>query len=149
MTAVASSPHTLLDSLLSEDAFYPTEPRTLVELGVSAVLIESLACKLLLQLGTCSGREAAKRLCLPFPLLDEILSQLRVRQLVVHTGQAQLNDYIYRLTELGIDRARAASAACSYVGPVPVPLDDYILSVEAQSIRSEAVRREDLIEGFR
>src|SRR5690606_9762367 len=105
MTAVASSPHTLLDSLLSEDAFYPTEPRTLAELGVSAVLIESLACKLLLHLGTCSGREAAKRLCLPFPLLDEILSQLRVRQLVVHTGQAQLNDYIYRLTELGIDRA--------------------------------------------
>jgi predicted ATPase with chaperone activity len=149
MTAVASNSHSLLDSLLSEDAFYPAEPRTLAEVGVSPVLIESLACKLLLQLGTCSGREAAKKLCLPFPLLDEILSQLRVRQLVVHTGQAQLSDYIYRLTELGVDRARAASEACSYVGPVPVPLDDYILSVEAQSIRSEAVRRDDLIDGFR
>src|SRR5690606_27728757 len=95
------------------------------------------------------GREIAKRLCLPFPLLDEILAQLRVRQIVVHTGQGQLNDYIYRLTDSGADRARLAAEQCSYVGPVPVPLDDYILSVEAQSIRSEAVRREDLIEGFR
>ncbi len=148
-TSLAANPHSLLDSLLSEDAYYPVEPRSLNEVGVSAVLIESLACKYLLQVGTASGREVARKLCLPFPLLEEMLTQLRVRQLVVHTGQGQLNDYVYRLTELGTERARAAAAACAYVGPVPVPLVDYILSVEAQSIRSEAVRREDLIGAFR
>ena len=34
--------------------------------------------------------------------------------------------------------------ACAYVGPVPVPLDDYMMSVEAQTIRAEAARREQL-----
>src|SRR5690606_17116446 len=147
-TSLAPNPHSLLDSLLSDDAYYPAEPRSLSEVGVSVVLIESLACKFLLQMGTASGREIARKLCLPFPLLEEVLTQLRVRQLVVHTGQGQLNDYVYRLTEQGAERARAAAAACAYVGPVPAPLVDYIVSVEAQSIRSEAVRREDLIEAF-
>src|SRR5690606_3881499 len=139
----------LLDSLLSDDAYYPAEPRTLNEVGVSPVLIESIACKFLLQIGTATGREIARKLCLPFPLLEEILSQLRVRQVVVHTGQGQLNGYACRWSDVGIDRARAAAVACAYVGPIPVPLDVYILSVEAQSIRSEVVRREDLIEAFR
>jgi predicted ATPase with chaperone activity len=39
--------------------------------------------------------------------------------------------------------------ACSYVGPVPVPLDDYVMSVEAQTIRAEAARREQLTAAFR
>ena len=148
-SSLATAAPSLLDSLLSDDAYYPAEPRSLREVGVDSVLIESIACKLLLQVGTATGREISRRLCLPFPLLEDILAQLRVRQLIVHTGQGQLNDYVYRLTDIGADRARAAAAACASVGPIPVPLDDYILSVEAQSIRSEAIRREDLVEAFR
>ena len=32
---------------------------------------------------------------------------------------------------------------------MPVPLDDYVISVEAQSIRAEAVRKEQLTAAFR
>jgi predicted ATPase with chaperone activity len=68
---------------------------------------------------------------------------------LVHQGQAQVNDYIYALTEQGVARARSAMQACSYVGPVPVPLDEYVTSVEAQSIRAEPARREQLLAAFR
>jgi hypothetical protein len=38
--------------------------------------------------------------------------------------------------------------ACAYSGPAPVPLMDYVLSVEAQSIRAESPKKEDLRAAF-
>jgi hypothetical protein len=139
----------LLASLLTEEVFHPPEPQSLDETGISPVVIETLICKYLLQVGSTSGRDIAKRLCLPFVILEDLLLALRSRQVLVHQGQAALNDYCYALTEQGVSRARAAMQACSYVGPVPVLLDDYVMSVEAQTIRAEAARREQLIAAFR
>lgn len=138
----------LLEALLGGDSFRPAEPQTIEQTGLSPVVIESLILKFLMQVGSASGREIAGRLCLPFRLLEELLLGLRGRQLLVHKGQSQLSDYLYALTDVGSDRARVAAAACSYVGPAPVPLEDYILSVEAQTIRAEAVRRRDVEEAF-
>lgn len=69
--------------------------------------------------------------------------------MLVHQGQAALNDYCYALTEQGAGRARSAMQACAYVGPVPVPLEEYNVSVDAQTIRAEPARREQLIAAFR
>jgi len=121
---------------------------SLEETGVSPVLIETLVMKLLLQVGSCSGRDIAKSVCLPFAILEDLLLALRSRQMLVHKGSAQLGDYFYTLTDHGVDRARVATQACAYVGPVPVPLDDYILSVEAQAISAEAAQRDQLEEAF-
>ena len=139
----------LLASLLTDDVFRPAEPRSLDETGVSPVIIETLICKYLLQVGSTSGRDIAQRLCLPFGILEDVLLALRARQMLVHQGQAAFNDYCYALTEQGISRARGAMKACAYVGPVPVPLDDYVMSVEAQTIRAEPARREQLAAAFR
>jgi hypothetical protein len=139
----------LLASLLPDDVFHPAEPQSLDETGVSPIIIESLICKYLLQVGSTSGRDIAQRLCLPFGILEDVLLALRSRQVLVHQGQAALNDYCYALTEQGAARARAAMQACGYVGPVPVPLDDYVNSVEAQTIRAEAAGREQLAAAFR
>ena len=139
----------LLESLLTDDVFRPPEPRSLDETGVSPIIIETLVCKYLLQVGSTSGRDIAQRLCLPFGILEDVLLALRARQVLVHQGQAALNDYCYALTEQGLSRARAAMQACAYVGPVPVPLDDYVMSVEAQTIRAETVRCEQLRAAFR
>ncbi|MBA4105388.1 MAG: AAA family ATPase [Pirellula sp.] len=138
----------LLEALLGGDAFRPAEPQTIEETGLSPVAVESLILKFLLQVGSASGREIAGRICLPFRLLEDLLLGLRGRQMLVHKGQLQLSDYVYALTDVGGDRARVAASACNYVGPAPVPLDDYIMSVEAQTIRAEAVRRRDVEDAF-
>jgi hypothetical protein len=139
----------LLASLLSDDVFHPAEPQSLDQVGISPILIETLICKYLLQIGSTSGRDIAQKLCLPFGILEDVLLALRSRQVLVHQGQATLNDYCYALTEQGMSRARAAMQACAYVGPVPVPLDDYVMSVEAQTIRAEAPKREQLAAAVR
>lgn len=138
-----------LSSLLNDDVFRPVEPSSLSETGVSPVLIETLIYKYLLQVGSAMGREVAKRLCLPFGILEDTLLDLRSRQMLVHKGQAPLGDYYYALTEQGANRGRAAMKSCAYVGPVPIPLDEYTLSVEAQTIRAEAVQRSQLEAAFR
>ena len=148
MTGTESPHGTNSLSLLAEDSFAPPEPRSIDEVGISAVLIETLVCNYLSQVGSGTGRMIAERLCLPFGILESVLYSLRSRQIVVHGGHAALNDYYYALTKQGAELASMTLSACNYVGPVPVPLEDYVVSVEAQSIRAEAPKRRQLEKAF-
>ena len=147
-TAVQDVSQNVLAALLSDDSFWPAAPRSLEETGVPISLIESLVMKHLAVVGTASGRAIAKHLCLPFGVLENLFQSLRARQILVHTGSAPVNDYCYMLTEQGRERAQAALALCAYAGPVPVPLVDYVLSVEAQTIRAEKPKRHQLEKAF-
>jgi predicted ATPase with chaperone activity len=138
----------LLAALLSEESFLPAAPRTLEETGVSISLIESLVVKYLSLVGSCSGRAIAKNVCLPFGILEGLFVELRTRQLMVHSGSAPVNDYYYSLTEQGRERAQAMLSVCGYTGAAPVPLTDYVLSVDAQTIRAEAPKRSQLEKAF-
>jgi predicted ATPase with chaperone activity len=138
----------LLAELMSDEVFRPAEPQSIEETGLSTTMIEDLICKHILAVGSISGREIADRLCLPFAILDGIFRSLRGRQIIVHTGAAQLGDYNFALTEQGRTRAQALVVACGYTGPAPVALSEYLLSVEAQTIRAESPRREQLEQAF-
>lgn len=138
----------LLASLLSDESFWPAEPRSLEETGLSESLIESLLCKFLMVTGTSSGRNIAEALCLPFGVIESLVGTLRARQIVVHAGAAPFNDYYYTLTRQGREYTQGYLDACAYVGPAPVPLMDYVISVEAQSISAEAPRSEQLAHAF-
>jgi predicted ATPase with chaperone activity len=147
-TTADDTRESLLASLLTDDAFRPSEPRSLEEAGLPTSLVESLICKHLGVVGVATGRAIADRLCLPFGLLEGVYHDLRTRQIMVHTGSAPLSDYTYSLTEQGRNRAQAYLEACGYSGAAPVPLADYVLSVQAQTIRAEAPRRTQLAEAF-
>jgi predicted ATPase with chaperone activity len=134
----------LLQTFLADDRFWPSEPQTLEDTGLSHSVVESLVCKLLAVSGTASGRAIAEQICLPFRVLEDVYATLRTRQVLVHSGAAPFNDYYYMLTEMGQQRAQAYQKACAYVGPAPVPLLDYVISVEAQCISTESPSDEDL-----
>jgi len=138
----------LLASILSDEVFQPASPRSLEETGLTVSHVESLVCKHLSLVGTISGREIANRVRLPFGILEGLFQGLRTRQMIVHTGSAPVNDYYYTLTQQGRDHAQAALKACAYAGPAPVTLIDYVLSVEAQTIRAEAPKRDQLEKAF-
>lgn len=138
----------LLATILSDESFRPNEPTKLSETGLPISLIESLICKRLLLTDRRSGRQLAEDLCLPFNLIETVYQNLRSRQIIVHRGSAPLNDYLYTLTESGRERAAQDMATCSYVGPAPVPLMDYVLSAEAQTIRAECPREDQMLEAF-
>ncbi len=148
LTNTMESPGQVLAAILSDESFRPSPPRCLEDTGVPPSLLESLVIKHLAIVGANSGRAIAKHTCLPFGVLEGLYQSLRSRQWIVHRSSAPLNDYVYVLTEEGRKQARIASAACAYAGPAPVPLGEYVLSVEAQTIRAEAPKREQLRKAF-
>jgi predicted ATPase with chaperone activity len=139
----------VLESLLSGTNFCPTEPASIEETGLGDEVIERLVCKYLAVFGTTNGRTIADQVCLPFRALEPLLATLRTNQIVVYAGSAPFNDYYYSLTTEGRKRAMGFLDACSYVGPAPVPLTDYVISVEAQSITAESPGPERLAAAVR
>ena len=143
-----SSTSSFLEAIFSEETFLPAEPHSIEETGLSASLIESLICKYVHVVGMASGRRISDEICLPFGILESLFRSLRQRQILVHSSAAQMNDYNYTLTDQGRQYAAKMMEACAYVGPAPVPLDDYIVSVDAQTIRAESPKQQDLRKAF-
>lgn len=135
---------TSLPAVLNEDAFWPFEPKKFEECGISEMALESLLLQTFLSVGTSTGRGMSDRVKLPYRIIEHQLAQLRVRQLIVHARPAPLNDFYYSLTENGQKRALTYQKSSSYTGPAPVPLMDYILSVEAQVSNFEPITKSEL-----
>ncbi len=147
-TASLDNAESLISVLGLDESFQPQEPTTAKDTGLSESLIEDLILKFLAGIGSESGRAISDNLCLPLAILEDRFVALRQRQELAPSGSAMLGDHIYRLTEVGRDRAHRALRECAYVGPAPVPLDDYISSVHAQTISSERPRKRQLEKAF-
>lgn len=128
--------------------YLPAEPESFQEAGVTEGQVEALLLKLLLALGTASGREATDHVKLPFNLIGALLTRMKSDQLVVYVSDAPMNDYVYALTEFGRERARRYLAECTYFGAAPVSLDQYLGSVSAQSLTTQSTTVEDLRRAF-
>ncbi len=152
MTALATDTQSfepsLLGSLLSDDSFWPVEPQSLAETGLSEQFIESLTLKTVNMSGTISGRNVAENIGLPFRIIEPLLDLLRTRKLIAHVRPAPFNDYYYSLTEQGQRQTQILLTHSSYVGPAPVPLQDYSLSVEAQAAGLDPIDRDQLSEAL-
>jgi predicted ATPase with chaperone activity len=150
MTATATLENTgsLISALGLDDSFQPQEPGTIKDTGLSEAMVEDLVLKFLSGIGSESGRVIADSVCLPMAILEDRFVAMRQRQEIAPSGSAMLGDHIYRLTDVGRDRAHRALRECAYVGPAPVPLDDYISSVGAQTIASERPRKPQLVKAF-
>lgn len=138
----------LLSELRLDDGFHPEEPRALEETGLTGSAVEDLVLKVVQNAGSMSGRGIADHLCLPLAILEDRFAALRSRQFISPTGSAMLGDYIYQVTDQGRERARVAFRECAYAGPTPVPLEDYVDSVQAQTIRAEKPKRPQLENAF-
>lgn len=123
-------------------------PTSVEELGLSETLIEGLILKTLANKGTLHGRGIADRLGVGFRLIESLLEHCKGRNLVVHVRAAAFNDYYYGLTEAGQKKAVSLFHQCAYVGPAPVPLEDYVLSVEAQAAGLEPVGQKDVLQSL-
>jgi predicted ATPase with chaperone activity len=138
----------LLSAMKLEAGFHPQELRCENDSGLSATLIEELILKYLSGVGSASGRSIADHVCMPLVVLEDRYTAMRTRQEISPVSSGMLGDYVYRLSDLGRERAQRAIRECAYAGPAPVPLEDYVNSVRAQNIRSEKPRRKQLEAAF-
>ena len=123
----------LLAALLAGENFWPSDPASLHELGLNEPFIEGLICRLLRSAGNQTGRKIASAVCIPFRMIEGLMERLKSKRMVLHCGSASLNDYIFGLTDEGRRRAETSHSECAYTGPAPIPLNDYVISVEAQA----------------
>jgi predicted ATPase with chaperone activity len=94
------------------------------------------------------GRGIADHLGVAFGAIEPLLSRLKVDQFVVYRSTAPMGDYVYQLTEKGIAAAQRSLNQGSYFGTVPVPFDDYLKAVQAQSINRHRPTMDDILNVF-
>jgi len=128
--------------------FFPCEPQSLQESGLTFAEVEGLVLKYLLNCGTAAGRHTASQIKLPFGLIAPIMQKLKTQLLVTYRDTAPMSDYLYELTETGLMRARQRSERCTFFGAAPVVLSEYAASVWMQSIEKSKPRSADLKRAF-
>ncbi len=128
--------------------YTPRSPETIAESGLSEDEIERLVLKYLLNVGSASGRSVGAQIKLPFTIVDPIVRKLRKVQYLTFSGAAEAGDYHYQITETG--RAAAAKLAheCTYFGAAPVPLEQYLEAMSAQSIAGQVATEASLKAAF-
>lgn len=131
-----------------ETGFYPRKPSTIEESGLSVDFVERLLCRFLLSHGAESGRRIGRELGLPFRIIEPLLANLKNEMQLTYKKTAGVGDYEYVLTESGTERARRDMQTCTYAETAPVPLDDYIASVAAQSLTLHQIRPKHLEAAF-
>jgi predicted ATPase with chaperone activity len=133
---IRHSRSSLLDLDMSGSPEAPPSPENLREAGLSMALLTDLILKSLYQRGMMLGLDLAKFLCLPFKIVEEGIRFLKDEKCIEVSGGEIIGRVSYKfvLTDLGRTRAHDAMQQCAYVGPAPVPLEDYIEQTYRQTV---------------
>lgn len=127
----------------------PPAPRTLADTGLHPDALLQLVVKTLYG-GEATGTQLADRLALPYSVFENLVDHVRAEKLVEVRGTNGTGTagYRYALTDLGRERARQFQDVSQYVGPAPVPLDQYVAAMRKMSEGRPPVDRARVIEGF-
>jgi predicted ATPase with chaperone activity len=136
VSPVLARPAAALDWETTDLPEAPGAPETLKEAGLTLSFLNDMILRSLLVRGSMIGLDLARLLCLPFKVIEESLRFLKDEKCIEVTSGDLIGHVAYRfaLTELGRNRARDAMKQCSYVGPAPVPLEDYVEQAYRQAV---------------
>jgi predicted ATPase with chaperone activity len=128
----------------------PSAPESLKEAGLSAGFLSDMILRTLYTSGALVGLDLARQLCLPFKVVEEPLRFLKDEKCLEVTGGDLIGRISYRfnLTEVGRRRAQEAMKQCAYVGPAPVPLEDYVEQTYRQAVTGITCTPETLRASF-
>ncbi len=129
--------------------FLPIPPKTLEQTGLNQIFVEDLICKILLSRGSLSGREIATTIGLPLSIFSDLLYDLKQRLILAYQSTSGVSDFDYILTETGRQKALLAREQSNYIGTAPVQFNEYMVSIEKQSIRNEQPGPEQLKGAFK
>jgi hypothetical protein len=112
-------------------------PNSLAETGLSESFLGDLIVKHLLDGGVLTLADLTQRLALSGAIVEKIMAFLRkearieIRGIVADGSASNLR---YALTERGRESAQDALLRSGYIGPAPVPLQEYVRVARAQTV---------------
>lgn len=132
--------------------FFPPQPRSLAETGLSQTMGEELVLKALFFAGELRGADISQRIKLPQLIVDELIEGLRKQKFIDLKGGAGLgvgkSTMIYTLTTFATDVLRQILDRNRYNGPAPVRMEDYFEAVSAQTVRGMRITKAKLQANF-
>ena len=128
--------------------FYPKNPRSLDELGLSGAQLEAAVLKALFFKGEMRGIDLARHLKLPLQLVESVVDSIRRQRYIDLRGGSATGfghaNMIYALTSHAAEAVSRVLDHDRYDGPAPVPYKQWVAAVRAQTIRGVKVTRKML-----
>lgn len=126
----------------------PPEAKSLKDTGLKMGLLADIALKYLYYAGSAQGVELATEICLPWAgVIEHVIDFVATEKLVDLRGGKGFGrasvDFV--LTEKGREYAKDALDRTTYIGPAPVPIDQYNAVIAAQTRESPVVSKSDLV----
>ncbi|WP_404362085.1 ATPase [Corallococcus coralloides] len=132
--------------------FWPAQPKTLQEAGLTTTFVEELVLKAIFFAGEMRGMDVATRLQLPTALVDEVIEGLRRQKYIdIRGGGASgvgRSTMIYQLTTFVTDVLRQILDRNRYNGPAPVPFNEWVAAVKQQTVRGNRITRQRMQDKF-
>ncbi len=125
----------------------PPAPKGVQGMLLPMAMMRDILIKTMFRMNLDMVSDISKVICLPIPVVQELVDMARGQLLLEATGTLNANsgnEMGYQLTDAGKARALDALAQSEYFGAMPVPLDIYREQVKRQSIRNITVTRDRL-----
>jgi hypothetical protein len=134
----SAPPHDLGDDpegpqmVLVGDGNAPAAPLDLGDTGVDPDVLSDLALRAAYAVSQFNTEWAARQLCLPQPVVGELLERLSEDHLLDVLGSAGPFGFRYAISSRGRERAGRLLELTTYAGPAPVSLTAYSAMLDAQ-----------------
>lgn len=125
----------------------PAQPKTIEDTGLKLGLLSDLALKYFYYSGTATGAQVAEQLRLPWTdVVEHVVDFVATEKLVDLRGGKGFGrvSVDFQLTEKGREYARDALQRTTYVGPAPVPIEQYNTLIHQQTRENPVVTRQKL-----
>jgi energy-coupling factor transporter ATP-binding protein EcfA2 len=129
---------------------FPKTPGSVEDTGLELSFIADLITKHLLFMGEFTLKDISEYTKLPISIADKAIELLRRERFVEVKGASEYAKVTYKFTVTGQGKNRAMELldVCRYVGPAPVPLDEYKKMVESQTIKNILVIEDSVKKAF-
>ncbi|MDX1754601.1 MAG: AAA family ATPase [Marinobacter sp.] len=124
-------------------------PHTLEDSGLTEVYVADLISKHLFERGVLDLQQLTRCTALPGHQVERVFCFLREEGRAEIRGASQHGLLRYALTDRGRVAAQEALVRDGYIGPAPVPLEQYTRMVARQGMRSQKLSREQVHAAFR
>ena len=132
--------------------FWPQQPRTIEEAGLTVSMVEELILKAIFFAGEMRGMDLANRLKLPSTIIDEVIEGLRRQKYIDIRGGGGAGvgktTMIYQLTSFATELMRQILDRNRYNGPAPVSLQEWVAAVKRQTVRGNRITRAKMEDKF-